>query len=200
MSVLDTLQQIDRTAGRFAESAAMFDVYDSVIDQWLGEFWQGGEFGKALDRHGLPGVAWEFLMCALLRKGREMEFENDSHSGIDVERMLYRYHIPIWSRWFRTEGDSRFLKFRVKKRQARFAEYLMLCYGLDVTGKVVDPRNHARARARYAPEVERGRDGKARAVPPLPDQMPRQWKKNFWRSGNLLDRLLQIAFPFKGSK
>lgn len=58
-------------------------------------------------------------------------------SGQMVEDMLEAHGIRIWDRGF----DHENLYFRVKKQQARWAEYLMIRNGVQVVSNLVDPRN-----------------------------------------------------------
>ncbi len=63
-------------------------------------------------------------LIKLLRWGRSWRFQvprYGSLSGREIEQMLHRYGVKIWDRNF--SKDSLF--FRVKFKQARWAEYLL---------------------------------------------------------------------------
>lgn len=64
--------------------------------------------------------------------------------GVDIERLLWRYHVRIFDRGF-TKGT---LTFRVARRQANWAEYLMCRAGISLVGEMFNPGN-ATAYARY---------------------------------------------------
>ncbi|MBI1298275.1 hypothetical protein GC175_25355 [bacterium] len=55
----------------------------------------------------------------------------------EVEEMLNRYGIVIYGR----THDAQHMYFHVKKRQAAWAEYLLLHAGAELVGPLVDPRN-----------------------------------------------------------
>jgi hypothetical protein len=79
------------------------------------------------------------LARALLGQ-RSHRFEIDrlgGWSGQEVEDLLSVNGIEIWGRAF----DAERLYFRVKQRQARWAEYVMMRNGAPVIGRPVDPRN-----------------------------------------------------------
>lgn len=59
----------------------------------------------------------------------------------EVETLLNRYGIAVYWRTY----DAKHRYFRVKKRQAKWAEYLMVHAGVELQGPLLDPRN-----ARYA--------------------------------------------------
>lgn len=56
-------------------------------------------------------------------------------SGYEVERLLRRYWIPIWARAVSQEHIS----FRVKRRQAAWAAYLLRRRGIPVAGEPLYP-------------------------------------------------------------
>jgi hypothetical protein len=79
------------------------------------------------------------LARALLGQ-RSHRFEIDRRagwSGQEVEDLLSVNGVKIWGRAF----DADRLYFRVKREQARWAEYVMMRNGAPVIGKPVDPRN-----------------------------------------------------------
>jgi hypothetical protein len=60
-----------------------------------------------------------------------------SHSRQEIEKILKKYHIVVYGRLH----DANHLSFLVKRRQARWAEYLLLQAGVAVVGEPVDKRN-----------------------------------------------------------
>jgi len=59
------------------------------------------------------------------------------HSRQEIELLLKHYGITVYGR----THDSKHMYFRVKKRQARWAEYLMLHAGIALTGATFDHHN-----------------------------------------------------------
>ena len=59
------------------------------------------------------------------------------HTRSEVEELLTRYGIAVYGRTF----DATYKYFLVKKRQAKWAEYLMLHAGVQLHGPLVDYRN-----------------------------------------------------------
>jgi len=140
------------------------DVLDGIVGGFRYAHWR-----RAWQRRGALGIVAEFFSTLLERNSVEIRFARGTHwRGIDVERLLYRYHIPIWGRWC----ERNELMFRVKKSQARFAEYILLRCGVPLT------------RSRYYPNFLEWRAAR---------NAPRVWTRRFWRSGNLLDRALQLV-------
>ena len=60
-----------------------------------------------------------------------------NHSLDEVSNLLKRYGIPIYCRTY----DSKNRYFRVKKRQAAWAEYLLLQASVELRNPLIDPRN-----------------------------------------------------------
>lgn len=71
------------------------------------------------------------------------------HCLVDIERMLNKYGVVVYGR----THDARNMYFLVKKRQAAWAEYLMLHMGVDLIGPRVDTRNPGYA-AKNAAELK----------------------------------------------
>jgi hypothetical protein len=70
-------------------------------------------------------------------------------SGLEMEQLLDRYGVPVWDRGFTREH----FVFRVKLRQANWAEYLLLRRGIPVVGQLFNPLNAEYGR-RHAPGSE----------------------------------------------
>jgi hypothetical protein len=71
---------------------------------------------------------------------------NQGWTGGDVERLLDRYAIPVWCR--RVTG--RYFILSVPRRQANWAEYLILRRGMSLEGTLFNPDNQRYAQ-KYAP-------------------------------------------------
>lgn len=126
MSLLQSLED----ALDYIAALDLVDELDALI---------GGQFHfhrTEIKRGGLPR-AKAIAQTLTLQNGRVLYFKRGQGvSGIQVERLLKRYHMPIWGRWFsKTE-----LMFTVPKWQARWAEYIMRRAGVPVLS-VVDPQN-----------------------------------------------------------
>ena len=74
---------------------------------------------------------------------------NCGWSGTDVERLLERHGVEVWDRGFTLDC----LTFRVKRRQANWAEYLLRRRGIPVLNQPFNPLNDEYAR-RHAPGSE----------------------------------------------
>lgn len=93
----------------------------------------------------------------------------------EVEDLLARYGVAVFGR----THDANHMYFKVKKRQARWAEYLMLHAGVELTTPTVDARNPGYA-ASHAPgwmprpwsEAEDARVDSAAARPTTPKAEP----------------------------
>ena len=55
----------------------------------------------------------------------------------EVEQLLGNYEIPVYGR----THDATNMYFRVKNRQAEWAEYILLCAGVPLAGALVNPQN-----------------------------------------------------------
>lgn len=87
---------------------------------------------------------------------RSHRFEIDRRggwSGQQVEDLLATHGVGIWDRAF----DQDRLYFRVKRGQARWAEYLLYRNGAPVVGQPLDPRNleAPKVKGPKIPEVRR---------------------------------------------
>jgi len=130
------------------ESLAYLDLVDPV-EGFLSTF-RHADWSGAYCRAGLVGVVAEFLASLAAINCRTICIQRHAGwSGVEIEALLMRHGVRIWGRGF--VGEQLF--FRVKKRQARWAEYLLLRRGVPVTSGPFDPRN-ARYAERYAPGSE----------------------------------------------
>ncbi len=105
-----------------------------------------GDYNEAR-KHGLPGVAAEVVSSLVMANTHSFAMSRSgNHTLNEVEALLARYGIPIFGR----THDARCMYFHVKKRQARWAEYLLLQAGVQLESPTFDSRNAAYP-ARHAP-------------------------------------------------
>ncbi len=127
---------------------AYFDPIDrieGVVSTFVNADWKG-----AYSRAGWIGLVEEFVACLTSHNAPTIYIERTSHwRGIDIERLLLRHGVKIWDRGI--AGDH--LYFCVKRRQARWAEYLLLRAGIPIATARIDPRNTIYA-SRYEPGSE----------------------------------------------
>jgi hypothetical protein len=134
MSLFDLTQYLD-----------LIDRLEGLISTWINADWRG-----AKRRHGTAGVMGEAVLAATFHNAPIIRVSrNSSWAGIDIERLLLRHGVRIWDRG----ATSTELFFRVKRRQVKWAEYLLLRAGVPVTGVLVEPRNRDYADG-YAPGSE----------------------------------------------
>jgi len=118
--ILDQLDWIDRVEG--------------IIFTFRRADWRG-----AIERHGALGIMREFVACLTAHATVEVRVtRGSSWSGIAIERLLGRHGVRLGDRG----ATSTDLHFRVERRQAGWAEYLMLRAGVPVVSRF-DERNHA---------------------------------------------------------
>ena len=90
----------------------------------------------------LAKLAWFESADAGLRwlagvRSHKFEIADCGWSGQQMQDLLKRYGVKIWGRGFTKNS----LTFRVNRKQARWAEYLLHQNGLAVISKPVDARN-----------------------------------------------------------
>lgn len=111
----------------------LIDRVEGVVSTFINADWSG-----AYRAHGLDGILAEIVACLTSNNVVVMRVSRfSSWSGIQIERLLYRHGVKLWDR--RLSGDE--LCFAVKRRQAVWAEYLLLRAGVPVTSPLVEPRN-----------------------------------------------------------
>lgn len=130
-------------------------------------------FDKRRASNGPPvvGLARELAVSATGLASWTFRIPRDrGWTGGDVERLLNHYAVPIWCR--RVTGQHFILS--VPKRQANWAEYLILRRGMPLEGTLFNPDNQ-----RYAMKYAPG------------DQPPAWADRDSARSG-LVDRLSDL--------
>lgn len=111
-----------------------------VIEKFLGVFWnvRHADWRGARNSGGGAGLATEVLSATVGKSSWRFEIpRGQGLSGADIERIMNQYGITVWNRG--VNKHSYF--FNVKKRQARWAEYLIMQKGIRVTSKPYDERN-----------------------------------------------------------
>jgi hypothetical protein len=106
-------------------------------------------FDKRAAREGAPvlGFASQLALSATGAANWTFHVPRDQGcTGMDVERLLAHYAIPIWCR--RVTGKHFILT--VPRRQANWAEYLILRRGMSLDGTLFNPDNQRYAQ-KYAP-------------------------------------------------
>ena len=101
---------------------------EGAISTFMNADWKG-----AWRRRGIIGLVGEFLACIVSSNSPTIKFRrNAGWSGSAVERLLACYGVKLWDRGL--AGDN--LYFCVKRRQVKWAEYILLCAGVPVTSKL----------------------------------------------------------------
>jgi hypothetical protein len=122
--------------GQLLELLAYFDLIDPI--EGLLSTFRYADWQAAYQRRGIYGLCDEFFASILARNCSTIwVLRRTDWSGAQIETLLMRHGVRIWGRGFR--GNRIF--FRVKKRQVRWAEYLLLRAGVIITSAIVDPRN-----------------------------------------------------------
>ncbi len=106
---------------------------EGAISTFLNADWEG-----SYKREGFLGLLLELLDCVISENAPTIYVSRDTHwRGIDIERLLKRHGVKVWDRGL--AGND--IYFCVKRRQVRWAEYLLLRAGVPVTSTLRDPRN-----------------------------------------------------------
>jgi len=105
-----------------------------------------GDYVRARE-HGLLALLGEVGSSVLTTNTCRFALRRSGRYSLhEVEALLKRYGIPIFGR----THDAKALYFHVKKRQARWAEYILLHAGVELLNPPLDPR-HDEYVARHAP-------------------------------------------------
>ena len=130
------------------ELIASLDIIDRV-EGFVSTF-RYADWNHAYESRGVNGLVDEFIACiATLNCWTIRVNRHSDWSGEQIEDLLFHFGVRIWGRGF-TSNDYCFF---VKERQARWAEYVLLCQGIPVTSRLYDPRNREYAE-RYAPSKD----------------------------------------------
>ena len=128
---------------------AYFDPIDrleGLVSTFLNADWRG-----AYQRRGRMGLLREFIACLTSHNCPTIYIaRRSSWRGIDVERLLKRNGVKLWDRGLANRDE---LYFCVKRRQARWAEYVLLRAGVKCRCEMTDQRNREWAE-QYPPGSE----------------------------------------------
>lgn len=109
------------------------DRFEGAISTFLNADWSG-----AMRRQGPAGLLTEFMACLTSHNAPTIRISRKtSPPGIDIERLLNRYGVKVWDRG----ASGAELYFCVKRRQVKWAEYVLLRAGIPVTSSPAEPRN-----------------------------------------------------------
>jgi hypothetical protein len=121
---------------KFIDFLASMDLVDP-IEGFISTF-RYADWAGAYERRGIVGLVTELVASFSGHNAPLVWVQRGvGWSGVAVERLLTQRGIRVYGRGF--AGNA--LCFRVKRRQARWAEYLMLRAGVPVVSAPVDARN-----------------------------------------------------------
>lgn len=136
---------LDVDIDHLASQMDWIDRIEGVVSTFINADWAG-----AHRRNGALGLIHEFIDClAFANAPTVLVSRESSWSGLEIERLLRRHGVKVWNRGILADS----LYFCVKRRQARWAEYLLLRAGVPVTSALHDPHNRNYT-AGYAPRSE----------------------------------------------
>lgn len=117
---------------QLAQLDVVFRV-EGIISTIANADWLG-----ARDRHGTKGIVVEVIETITYHNA-PMIFVSlySAWSGWEIVRLLSRHGVNAWD----LGVTSHEFFFRVKLRQVKWAEYLLLRAGVPVVGMLVEPRN-----------------------------------------------------------
>jgi hypothetical protein len=119
--------------------------YIDRIEGWIMSV-RFGDYAQAR-KGGLAGVAAELLSSLFMGNTHTFALpRSGAHSLNEVEALLKKYGIAVFGR----THDARCMYFHVKRRQARWAEYLLVQAGVQLESATFDSRN-AGYPGRHAP-------------------------------------------------
>ncbi|MCS7061283.1 MAG: hypothetical protein RMN25_08950 [Anaerolineae bacterium] len=126
---------------KLSDLPAYFDVIDrleGIVSTFLNADWAG-----AYRRRGIAGLFSECVACLTGYNAPTIYVSRNSDwRGIDIEHLLRRHGVKVWDRGIL--GDE--LYFCVKRRQVKWAEYVLLRAGVPIVSTLIEPRNRHYAR------------------------------------------------------
>jgi hypothetical protein len=148
MPHIDRVEEKLSTLDRVLDIPAYFDLIDrfeGMVSTFIHADWRG-----AWERRGPLGLIAEFVSCLSSHNSPEIRVSRyTAWRGIDVERLLKRHGVKVWDRGI--IGPCFY--FRVKQRQVKWAEYVLLRAGVTMVGKAYEPGNDVWT-AKYPPRSE----------------------------------------------
>lgn len=125
---------------KFNQLISKFDLIDRV--EGIAFNFINGDWQKNKKKYGWTGVVKTFLTCLFQQNIYEFKVNRDSlWSGIQLEKALFRNGVKLGNRGLSWKGDEEYLYFWVKRRQQKWAEYLMMRMGIPVEN-VKDKKNY----------------------------------------------------------
>lgn len=125
------------------------DRIEGAISTFLNADWAG-----AYKKRGAFGILAELASCLTAHNAPTIYVSRDTTwNGVRIEALLKRYGVRIWDRgsW----SDQ--LYFCVKRRQVKWAEYVLIRAGLPVTSGLKESRNTEWAQAKMGVPIPRRR-------------------------------------------
>lgn len=111
---------------------------EGFVSTFINADWKG-----SYNRYGYAGIAKELLSSLTGRNTWTFAIPRDcGWTGWEIEKMLNRYGVKVFGRGI----NSRELRFKVKLRQANWAEYLLLRAGIPIASPPFNPHNWEYAR------------------------------------------------------
>jgi len=134
------------SGGGLSDFDRMFDCVMSNIDlidriEGMIFVWRTGNWRREYRKHGVAGLVKVFIGCLTAHNVVWMEVSRYGIRGIDIERMLRTHGVKLGDRSVNSDGHG--LSFNVKRRQAKWCEYLLHRYGATVLSAPHEPRNAA---------------------------------------------------------
>lgn len=108
------------------------DRIEGVISTFINADWR-----KAYKKRGVVGILTELVSCIVSHNAPTIRVRRGSHSGIEIERLLEKFGVRLWDRG----ATSHELYFCVKRRQVKWAEYVLLSHHIPITSVLRESRN-----------------------------------------------------------
>ncbi len=124
------------------------DRIEGMISTFINADWR-----KAYKKRGVVGILTELVSCVVSHNAPTIRVSrHDGHSGIEIERLLKKFGVRLWDRG----ATSHELYFCVKRRQVKWAEYVLLRAGIPVTSVLKESRNTEWAMRRAGIPIPQG--------------------------------------------
>ncbi|MBN1889449.1 MAG: hypothetical protein JW850_15755 [Thermoflexales bacterium] len=101
---------------------------EGAVSTFLNADWYG-----AIERRGLVGgILFEFVACLTNYNAPTIRVARGDWRGIDIERLLRHHGVKVWDRGLANSDE---IYFCVKRRQVRWADYVLRRAGVPVTSQ-----------------------------------------------------------------